>query len=437
MANETTTSNVVAGVNTYYNKRLRRVLKETVRIVPLGQEQPLPKGAGKTMEWFEWNKIPVTLTTGVVDAKIATEGADPTAKTLTGMKRQATLVEYGDYSKLTRILKNTHIDTQIKGASALYGAYAAEVFDLITQQAIVSGGAMPVRADLDATYSHSGTFTTVTNATDMADTTLTGDFGGANDDLNMAVIYITSGSQKGTGGTVTTYLTAGGDMSVVAGLDAAPAVGDSYTVVSPAALSSATASNADSLNTAQIRRGMRLLKQHDAMPMGSDGFFAGVFSPEAEEGLMADSNWTNVSEYSAQVEGKGGGLFKGEVGRWGGVRWVRTTMPFKALTQADPALVGTTGGVGAAGINYSAASYAEGAGFTVSYIFGKDSFGTVKFDGFSGRNAAPKIIIKTPNEHDTSNPLNMRSTVGFYGAYTTRVLQSLNVVQLWSAEPQL
>ena len=434
----TTTSNVVAGINTHYNRQLRRTLKENVRIVPLGQEQPLPKGAGKTMEWFEWNKIPVTLTTGVVDAKIAVEGTDPTAKTLTGMKRQAELIEYGDFSTLTRILKNTHIDKQISGASALYGAYAAEIFDLVTQQKIVGGGAMPVRADLDATFSFSGTITTATSATSLADTKLASntDFGDANDDLNMAVIYFTSGSQKGTGGTVTDYATSGGVMTI-AGLDAAPAVGDAYTVVSPAGLSSATGSDADSLNTDQIKRGMRLLKQYNAIAMDANGWMVGVMSPETEEGLMNDTKWETLQQYSAQVLGQGGGLFKGEVGKWGGVRWISTTVPFKFPTQADPAVAGITKGVGAAGINYSAANYAVGAGITTSYIIGKNSFGTVHFDGFTGRNMAPRIIVKTPNENDTSNPLNMRSTVGFYGAYVARVLQSLNIVQLWSAEPQL
>ena len=431
------TKSSIEGVNTFYNKRLRRVLNETLRIVPLGQKAPLPKGEGKTMEWFEWNKLNVTLTSGVVDAAIATEGTDPTAKSLTGLARSVSLTEYGDYSEVTRLLKNTHIDKQVKGVSALYGAYAAEVLDLVTQQAIVSGGCMPVRADLDATYEWSGTFTTVTTIASMADTTFDATaFGGTDDDANMAVMYITSGTGRGTGGVITDYTASSGTFTVD-GLDVKPAVGDAYTVVTPATLAFDTASNADSLNTGAIRRGMRLLKTYDAMPYDSDGFFMGVLSPESEEGLMNDTNWTNVSQYSAQVEGKGGGLFKGEVGKWGGVRWVRTTKPFKFPITLDPAVNGLTKGVGTDGINYSAASYENELGVTCSFIFGKDSFGVVDFDGFDGSGSAPRIITKTPGAGDTSNPLNMRSTVGFYAAYATRVLQPLNMVQIWSAEKQL
>ena len=433
----TTTANVAAGLNTYYNKRLRRVLNEKLRITPLGQEEPLPKGEGKAMDWFEWNKIAVTLTSGTVDAAIATEGTDPTAKTLTGMKRSATLVEYGDYSELTRILKNIHIDKQLKGVVKLYGAYAAEIIDLVTQQEIVSKGCLPVRADLDASFQFSSTFTTVTSATSMADTVIAANsgFGDANDDLNMAVITILDGTQKGTGGIVTDYATSGGVMTVD-GLEAAPAVGDEFTVTSPAALSSATASNADSLNTSAIERGIRYLDTYDAIRDAND-WYMGVASPEAMEALKKDSKWVDTHKYSAEVSGKNGGFFKGEIGMWGGVRWVSTTKPFKFPTQSDPAVAGTTKGPGADGANYDASSYAEGAGITCSFIFGKGAFGTVKFDGFAGQGSAPKVIIKTPNQHDTSNPLNMRSTVGIYAAYAAKSLQPLNMVQIWSAEKQL
>lgn len=440
----TTTGNVNAGVDTYYDKRFLRVLEETMRIVPLGQKRNLPKGSGKTVQFFQWNKIPVTLTTGVVDSKITTEGTNPSATTLTGINKNVTLVEYGDFSKHTRILKRTHIDVDLKGTIPLWGQHAAEVLDLVTQQEIVSRGAMPVRADLDSTYMYSGTVTTATSATSLADTGLSTNtsFGDANDDLNQSVIYFTSGKYKGTGGTITDYVTASGTMTI-AGLETAdggyPAVGDTFNVVGPNGLSSATASNADSLNTSQIRRGMRLLKTYDAMPMDSDGFFVGVLSPETEEGLMADTNWTNVSQYSAEVEGRGGGLFKGEVGKWGGVRWVRTTVPFKFAIEAD-GTAGTGGGPGAAGINYSAASYAVGAGITCSYIFGKESFGTVQFDGFGGSKGSdsrPRIIIKSPGPGDTSEPLNLNSTAGWYAAFAPKMLQPLNCVQLWSAEPQL
>lgn len=437
----TTTSNINAGVNTFYDKVFIRTLGETLRVAQLGQKRNLPKGEGDQIEFFQYNKIEVAMAAGEVDALIGTEGTNPSATTITGISKNKTLKEYGKFSKHTRLVKATHIDEGLTGVVQLWGENAAENIEVITMQEISANGAMPVRADLDATYKFNGTLTGAPTTTELADTALTTNtgFGDANDDLNQSVVYITSGIAKGLAAPVTNYVTATGAMTVPT-LDQAPAAGDKFTVVGPNGLSSATASNADSVNTDAIRAGMELLKTFDAKPTRGQ-FMVGILSPEAEKGLMADSDWTNVSLYSAEESRKfgKGGLFMGEVGKWGGVIWLRTTTPFKFPLEAD-GTAGTGGGPGANGANYIAAqTYAEGAGITSSYIFGRNAFGTINFDGFSsvrGSSMRPRIIVKNPGAGDTSEPLNLNSTVGWYAAYATKALLPLNAVQIWSAEPQ-
>lgn len=438
----TTTSNINAGINTYFDMLFLRTLGETVVVTRFGQKRILPKGKGKTIEFFQWNKIEVTISSGEVDSLIGTEGVTPSATTVTGISKTKTLKEYGKFSKHTRLVEKTHIDQGLKGVVKLWGANAAENVEIITMQEISSNGAMPVRADLDATYSFSGTFTGTPTTTELRDTDLgsNSSFGDANDDLNQAILYITTGIAKGLCTPVTDYVTSGGIMTVPA-LDQAPAVGDKFTVVGPNGLSSATGSNADSVNTDAIDVATEKLKTFAAVPFPG-GWFMGTLSPEAERGLKQDTKFVTLAEHSAREalrEGKGG-LIRGEVGRWGGVIWVRTTVPFKFPVESD-GTAGTGGGPGADGANYIASqTYAVGAGITVSYIFGQESFGTINFDGFKkvkGSSSRPQIIIKHPGSGDTSEPMNLNSTVAWYIAYASKALLPLNAVQLWSAEPQI
>lgn len=430
----TTTSNVSGGASlTYYDRVFLETLYADLRVTPLGQVRAIPEASGRVIQFFRYNDIPVTLTSGVVDVNLTDQTSDPSATTITGQDLQATLLEYGGYSKHSKFLKKTHIDRGFEGVSALWGHHGAEVLDLLCNQQIMSNGAMPVRADLDSAKQFSGIVDSST-ATTLVDAALNSNtaYGDANDDLNQSVVVITGGTGKGQARVVTDFVTSGGTMTVSPAWDVNPAAGDTYMVVSPDALSSATGSNADSLNTNAIRRGMRLLKEYSA-PTFKGGYFMGVLSPETEEGLMKDTNWVNVMQYKDQVGSDG--LFTGEVGKWGGVRWVSTNRPFKFATETI-GTSGTGGGPGANGINYSASSYAEGLGVTASLIMGKDAFGRTSFKDSAGK-IQPAIIMKNPGPTSTDNPLNRFSTVGWQIFFVAKALQPLWAVQVWSSEPQL
>jgi N4-gp56 family major capsid protein len=423
-ANITNMSSISQGVNTYYDKRFLRRALHQLRIAPLGQKRPLPKNAGNSVEFFAYNEIAVSMS-----GSYLTDGTNPDATLVTGRMVSATPAEWGNFSQHSRLVKDTHIDPQLKGISALWGSHAGNTIDLLCAMAVCSTGAYPVRADGesgDGTYSFRGTVDSATSTTIVdADMSSNTDYGDANDDANQSVVIITSGTGYGQVRPCTDYVTATGTITVSPAWDVTPAAGDTFDIVSAHGLTST-----DILTTTNIRAGVVQLRNNLATPHES-GYFVGVVDPTTEAGLMADTNWTNVMQYKDRPEIKTGGLFSGEIGEWGGVRWVRTTQPFRFPITT----VGTAGaayGVGALVPGTSYTNYSATGAIHANLIFGQEAFGCTTLKG--NDYMSPGIIVKNPGPGDTSNPLNRFSTVGWYLPFIAKGLNGMFAVQLWSGD---
>lgn len=145
----------------------------------------------------------------------------------------------------------------------------------------------------------------------------------------------------------------------------------------------------DVLTVKEIRKAVRALKKNNALTY-ADGYFIGKVGPDTAYNLTGDTAWTNVQEYNARKE-----LFKGEIGSIHKVRFLEASSNQK--------------NEGSSPIAYS------------NFIHGKEAFGTVDLSG----EGAKKLIIKTSDKGDTSNPLNQFSTVGFkIEAFATKVLNA-------------
>lgn len=152
---------------------------------------------------------------------------------------------------------------------------------------------------------------------------------------------------------------------------------------------SATAA-ADVLNGAEVRKGVRALKVANAQPM-TGGYFVWVIHPNNSYDLQGDTatgGWVNANTYVDTM-----GIKNGEIGRFGGARFVETTQVSST----------TTGTSGSANV-YSTHLLAEGA------------FGVVDFDG------GVHTYVKKSGEQDTSNPLNQYATVGYKMTYANKML---------------
>ena len=418
------TTNIGGGMQTYYSKKFLRRAANTLRMAQWGQMKDLPKGEGKTIQFFRYNAI--ALASGF---HMLTEGTNPDETSITGQNLSATLQEWGAFSKHSSLVKDTHIDRNLAGLAELWGDHAGRLLDLLTQMEVAANGAFPIRSDgnnsyADA-YSYAGTMeagATSTTFKNLAGNRAYADYGNGADDANQSVIVITTGVAAGQARACYDYDQSTGVGDVAPAWDVTPALGDGYTIVSAHGLTS------DPITTTIIAAAIERLQLNGATPF-ADGFYVGLLSPTTVKGLKADTTWADAMKYSAKADGALAGHFTGKIADWGGVHWYWTNLPFRFPVEA----VGTAGTAGGVGRNDPAnteyTNYSPSGDVFASFVFGQEAFGVTRFKGMAKK---PGIIVKNPGPQDTSNPLNMYSTIGWYMPFVCKALNPLFAVQIWS-----
>lgn len=168
-----------------------------------------------------------------------------------------------------------------------------------------------------------------------------------------------------------------------------------------AATSYATVGGTDDAMTAlDILDASTNLRVENARP--SSGYFTAIMAPEVARDLMNDDDWLEASRYGDTEQ-----LFKGEVGRYMGVRVVTTTNPFRSNTQYTS---------NDAGSKYS------------TFVVGDQSYGGVNLASMSAY--SPKMIIA--QGPDKTDPLAQLTTVGFKFYYGCEVLNAKHLVEIYS-----
>jgi N4-gp56 family major capsid protein len=143
----------------------------------------------------------------------------------------------------------------------------------------------------------------------------------------------------------------------------------------------------DTLSGAEIRKAVRTLKANKAKPF-DNGMYRGIVPVYAAYDLRGDSNWLAANTYTDVS------LFKnGQIGRLHGVDMVETN---NQVYEASTVNVYHT------------------------YVFGKNAYGTLNLAGQPNS----RIIIKTGGPQDTSNPLDMYSTIGWKAYFVAKVLNA-------------
>jgi N4-gp56 family major capsid protein len=151
----------------------------------------------------------------------------------------------------------------------------------------------------------------------------------------------------------------------------------------------------DVLSGAAIRKAVRILKLAKAQRF-DNGYYRGIIQPNASYDLFGNTEWLNsISIYTDPTQ-----LKAGIVGKLHGVEFVETNNGF---TVSSTVTVYDT------------------------FVFGKNAYGTVSLDNQPGN----RIYIKTPGPQDTSNPLDIYSTVGWKAFFAVKVLNSswIQVIQ--------
>lgn len=167
--------------------------------------------------------------------------------------------------------------------------------------------------------------------------------------------------------------------------------GSTAQIVSGKALTAVAAT--DTLTGAEIRKAVRTLKKNKAKTF-EDGLFRAIIPTSAAYDLRGNSEWLNANTY-VNVD-----LYKnGQLGVLHGVKFAETN---NEVTVSSTVTVYET------------------------YVFGKNAYGMLNLAGQPEK----RIIVKTPGASDTSNPLDMYSTIGWKSYFVAKVLNSAWIIKI-------
>lgn len=155
----------------------------------------------------------------------------------------------------------------------------------------------------------------------------------------------------------------------------------------------------------EVRKAVRTLKLNKAQRFES-GLFRGIIGPANSYDLFGNSEWLDAHRYTTSDA-----IERGVVGKLHGVEFVETNNQYVALS----------GGFSTSTTNV--------ANVYSTFIFGKNAYGVVNL----GSITAPTVIVKNPGPNDTSNPLNMFSTVGWKMPFATKTLNSTWIIEIKSS----
>ena len=344
--NVTTDAALALQYQNYFSKKLLTYAVQALVLDQFGSKAPLPAKSGhKAISMFRWDTPKAT------DINTLTEGDASTVgeRAISLTKISKTLIQRGQIVKLSDILNATDLFNSLQQSVKINGQDAAIDMDNITRNILV-GSNVGDNVNSGATAMEGGYAADMSTKLDNEDT--------------LTELYA-NGTRQVDGSGYTTF--------------------------------SDLATDATLLDGAAVLNAVTQLKVNRAQPT-SGGMYAAVCSPQVLSDIMSDSTWLNASQYSNVEE-----LYKGEVGRLFGAKFITTTNAFITGgvlgTDADRFIYDTdAGGTTAANKDVHA-----------SLFLGEGAYGIPELSSQSP--FSPKMIIT--DSADKSDPLNMLITAGF------------------------
>ena len=130
--NTTADSGMSAEMKTFYDKVLLRNAKPNLVHDQFAQKRNIPKNGGKTIEFRKFGSLPKATTP-------LNEGVTPDGRKMDVTAITATVAQYGDYIKITDMLKLTTIDNVLVEAVTMLGDQSGKTLDTITRDAMAAG----------------------------------------------------------------------------------------------------------------------------------------------------------------------------------------------------------------------------------------------------------------------------------------------------------
>ena len=116
----------------YYVKTLLENSEPKLVYAKYGDEHPLPQGNGKRMQWRKFTKLAKALTP-------LTEGVTPTGNNLSMSTVDGAVNQYGDWIRLSDIVKLTALDNLVVQATKQLGSQAGRTRDTIVREVLMGG----------------------------------------------------------------------------------------------------------------------------------------------------------------------------------------------------------------------------------------------------------------------------------------------------------
>jgi N4-gp56 family major capsid protein len=355
MATNVTTDAALANqYQNYFSKKLLTYAVQALVLDQFGSKTPLPAKSGhKAISMFRWD------TPSAAGINTLTEGtvADVGERAISLTKISKTLIQRGQIVKLSDVLNATDLFNSLQQSVKINGQDAALDMDNITRNILVGSNVVTStgNAQSGATAMEGG------YSTDPATNLDNGD--------SLTELYATGTKQTSSGGEYTTF---------------------------------EQTTSGNTLDGAAVLNAVTQLKVNRAQPT-SGGMYAAVCSPQVLSDIMQDNTWLNASQYSNVEE-----LYKGEVGRLFGAKFIMTSNPFITESaigdDSDRFIYDADSGGGAA----------ADKDVHVSLFLGDGAYGVPELSSQSP--FSPKMIIT--DSADKSDPLNMLITAGFKTFWT-------------------
>ncbi len=146
------------------------------------------------------------------------------------------------------------------------------------------------------------------------------------------------------------------------------------------------------------------LRRRNVIPYDGENF-VGIIRPEVEEDLTSDTTWQNWHQYTTPEF-----LYRGEIGRVHGVRFVRSSLGPLSAGSADGQALSAT--VGSSAIAFG------------TVVFGRGFYGATELDG-----GIKTYLVQGPSKSD---PLNQDTTYGWKAFFTSKILNVSAGVIIWT-----
>ena len=133
------TAGMTVGMKQFYSRRLLMRAKPRWVHIQFGDKNGIPKGGGRSLEWRTYTRPTVAATPGTL-----TEGTPPSETQLTIANVQATVVQYGAFTRHSELLSLQNFDPYIAQVTDVYGEHMADTLDILARNILVAGSTVQI-----------------------------------------------------------------------------------------------------------------------------------------------------------------------------------------------------------------------------------------------------------------------------------------------------